>query len=400
MRFERGILPRIRTAAAQFPVVVLTGARQTGKTTLLREAFPDHHYVSLDLPSLAEQAEREPTRFLSEHGSPALIDEVQYAPGLFRHLKQVVDRDRHRSGQFILTGSQKFTLMREVSDSLAGRVALFELEPLSLAEIRRHVASVDTELTSTLARGLYPELWRNPAISPRDFYASYLATYLERDVRQILNVTSLRDFERFMRILAARSGQLLNKSDIAKDVGVSPKAINDWIAVLEASNQVALLEPYFQNIAKRSVKSPKVYLGDSGLLCHLLNLDATTLLGSPYLGAVWETLLFAEMRKQISAGALRCDVYYYRDQRAREVDFVLDSGGRLAFVEAKWTEHPEADDARTITALDAELRASQLRTRPGKHAILCRTPNAYPIDERTTALPHTQLGDLLVPPNA
>ena len=288
--------------------------------------------------------------------------------------------------------------MREVSDSLAGRVAWFELEPLSLAEIRRHVATVDAELTATLARGLYPELWRNPAISARDFYASYLATYLERDVRQILNVTSLRDFERFMRILAARSGQLLNKSDIAKDVGVSPKAINDWIAVLQASNQIALLEPYFQNIAKRSVKSPKVYLGDPGLLCHLLNLDATTLLGSPYLGAVWETLLFAEMRKLISAHALRCDVYYYRDQRAREVDFVLDSGGQLSFVEAKWTEHPNADDARTITALDAELRASALRTRPGKHAIVCRAPNAYPIDERTSAVPHTAIGQLLSPP--
>lgn len=397
MRFEREILPRIRAAAAHFPVIVLTGARQTGKTTLLREAFPDHNYISLDLPSVAEQAEREPTGFLSEHGSPALIDEVQYAPGLFRHLKQVVDRDRHRGGQFILTGSQKFTLMREVTDSLAGRVALFELEPLSLAEIRPQVPAVDIELTSTLARGLYPELWRNRAISARDFYSSYLATYLERDVRQILNVTSLRDFERFMRILAARSGQLLNKSDIAKDVGVSAKAINDWIAVLQASNQVALLEPYFQNIAKRSVKSPKVYLGDPGLLCHLLNLDATSLLHSPYLGAVWETLLFAEMRKQVSAQALRCDVYYYRDQRAREIDFVLDSGGRLSFVEAKWTEHPDASDARTITALDAELRASRLRARPGHHAILCRTPNEYPIDERTTALPHTKLAALLAP---
>jgi predicted AAA+ superfamily ATPase len=356
--------------------------------------------VSLDLPSLAEQAERDPGRFLAEHGAPALIDEVQYAPGMFRHLKQAVDRDRHRGGQFILTGSQKFTLMREVSDSLAGRVALFELEPLSLAEIRGQVSTVDSELASTLARGLYPELWRDPAISSRDFHSSYLATYLERDVRQILNVTSLRDFERFMRTVAARSGQLLNKSDIAKDVGVSPNAINDWIAVLQASNQIALLEPYFQNIAKRSVKSPKVYFGDPGLLCHLLNLDAKTLLQSPYLGAVWETLLYAEMRKQISAHALRCDVYYYRDQRAREVDFVLDSGGKLAFVEAKWTEHPDAADARKITALDAELRASQLRVLPGKHAILCRTPHPYPIDERTTALPHTHLHELLAPPSA
>lgn len=395
MEFQRAIRGRIEQLASQFPVVVLTGARQTGKTTLLREAFPHHGYVSLDLPSIAEQAEREPGAFLAAHPAPLLIDEVQYAPGLFRHLKSVVDRERHRMGQFVLTGSQKLPLMREVSESLAGRAVLLELEPLSLAEIRPHVPAVDETLIATSARGLYPELWRMPSMSARDFYRSYVATYLERDVRQILNVTSLRDFERFMRILAARSGQLLNKSDIAKDVGVSTKAISDWLAVLHASNQVLLLEPYFQNIAKRSVKSPKVYFGDPGMLCHMLNLDAETLPGSPYLGAVWETLLFAEMRKTIAAGGLRCDVYYYRDQRAREVDFVLDHGGTLSFVDAKWTEHPDTSDARTIHALDDELRASTLRVKAGHHAIVCRTPTSYPLSDRVRAIPHQELSPLL-----
>ena len=395
MQIPREIAPSLLRAAEQFPVVVLTGPRQSGKTTLLRELFPAHTYVSLDLPSLAEQAERDPTRFLAENPLPLLIDEVQYAPGLFRHVKIAVDRDRHRMGRFVLTGSQKLPLMREVSDSLAGRAGLFDLEPLSLSELRTHGADVDGDVVATLARGLFPELWRQPSLRAREFYASYVATYLERDVRELLHVVSLRDFERFLRIVAARSGQLLNKSELAKDVGVSTKAVGDWLSVLQASNQVVLLEPYFQNIAKRSVKSPKVYLGDPGLLCFLLNLDATTLPGSPYLGAVWETALFAELRKTIAARGSAATVFSYRDQRAREVDFVLDAAGELTFVEAKWTERPSEKDARTIRALDDELRASPLRVRAGRHAVVCRTSHAFPIDERVRALPYSQIGELL-----
>ena len=392
--FHRALTRRLQEAAAHFPAVVLTGPRQAGKTTLLRETFPDHRYVSLDLPSIAEQAEREPADFLADHPPPVLIDEVQYAPKLFRHLEVRIDKARHTMGQFILTGSQKFTLMREVSDSLAGRAAILELEPLSWDELQPKVRSVAHDATATLTRGLFPELWRQPSLPTRDFYASYLATYLERDVRQILNVTSLRDFERFMRILAARSGQLLNKSDVAKDVGVSPKAIGDWLSVLQASHQVLLLEPYFQNIGKRAVKSPKVYFGDTGLLCHLLNLDEHALLGSSYLGAVWETAIFAELRKSIAAGDVRCDLYYYRDQRAREIDFVLDASGTLSFVEAKWTEHPDETDAKMILAIDAELRASKLRVVPGKHAIVCRAANRFPVAPGVTALPFAQLDRL------
>lgn len=395
LHVPRKLASKLRQAAEHFPAVVLTGARQAGKTTLLRETFPGHGYVTLDLPSLAEQAEGDPTDFLRDHPPPLLVDEVQYAPKLFRHIKAQIDQDRHRMGQFILTGSQKFTLMREVTDSLAGRAAILELETLSWEELRPKVKKLDDDLTALLVRGTFPELWRLPTLPTSDFYASYLATYLERDVRQLLNVTSLRDFERFMRILAARSGQILNKADVAKDVGVSPKAIGDWLSVLHASNQVLLLEPYFQNIAKRAVKSPKVYFGDTGLLCHLLNLDAATLGRSPYLGAVWETAIYAELRKLISTHDVRATLYFYRDQRAREIDLVLDAGGTLTFIEAKWSEHPDSRDAANIVVLDAELRASSLRVTPGKHAIVCRSGNRYPVTAGVTGLPYTQLAKLL-----
>jgi uncharacterized protein len=391
--FDRKITERIRKLAEQFPALVLTGGRQSGKTTLLRRVFNAHRYVSLDLPSLAEKAEREPDEFLREYSGPLLLDEIQYAPNLFRHLKRVIDADRHAMGRFILTGSQKFTLMREVSDSLAGRCAWLELEPLSLEELRKGAAP-DDNLIATMVRGLFPELWRSPETSSTDFYSTYLATYLERDVRQLLNVVSLRDFERFLRIVAARSGQLLNKADVAKDVGVSVKAIGDWISVLSASNQIIALEPYFQNIAKRAVKSPKIYFCDTGLLCFLLNLDETSLARSSYLGSVWETLLFAEMRKGIAATGERAHIWFYRDQRAREIDFVVESGGELTFVEAKWTEHPVPADARSILTVDEELRSSKLREQPGHHAVLCRSATSFPVAHNVRALPYAQLARL------
>ncbi len=391
MEIIREISPLLLRTAQYFPVLVLTGARQTGKTTVLRSLFPKHRYVSLDLPSLALQAEQDPTLFLAQNPPPLLIDEVQYAPGLFRHIKRVVDEDRHTAGQFILTGSQKFPLMKEVSDSLAGRAVLFELDGLSLHEL----ASPKTDIAATMARGFFPELWRVPDLPARAFYSSYVATYLERDVRQILNVTSLRDFERFMRMTAARSGQVLNKTDLARDVGLSTKAIADWIAVLQASNQIVLLEPYFQNISKRSVKSPKLYWCDPGLLCFLLNLDEHTVSGSPMVGAIFETLVLAELRKRIAANSLSSTLYFYRDQRAREVDFVIDGGGTLTFAEVKWTEQPTIHDAHTIRALDAELRASSLSVRPGRHAVISRTHNSYPLVDDIRALPPTEAHSLL-----
>ncbi len=381
MYYPRAVESKLRRLSRQFPVVVLTGGRQAGKTTLLRRTFPEHRYVSLDLPTVAEQAERNPDLFLAERPPPLIVDEVQYAPGLFRHLKVAVDQERHAMGRFLLTGSQHFGLMSGVTESLAGRCGLIELENLSVHEIRTRTAiQDDTDSTvRLLVRGQFPELWRVPELPSHDFHASYLATYLERDVREILSVRSLRDFERFIRALAARSATQLNKTSLARDVGVSAKAVGDWLSVLETSGQIALLEPWHANFGKRLAKTPKVYFRDTGLLCFLLNIDAASLPRSPFLGAVWETFVFAEMRKLGAAATSPASLWTYRDRAAREVDFALDRGGRLGFLECKWSERPGRREARTVRELDRELEASGSPWRPGRHYVIGRPEARYDI---------------------
>ena len=397
MKYDRLVGSRLMRLASYFPLVAVSGARQAGKTTLLRECFDRYNYVCLDLPSKAEQAEGNPAEFLNENPPPLLVDEVQYAPALFRHLKLRVDAARQEMGRYVITGSQHFTLMKGVAESLAGRIGLLELENLSLREIEQHVriGADSPALVSAMVRGQFPELWRVPDFPAREFYGAYVATYLERDVRQILNVTNLRDFERFLRILAARSGGMLNRSDIARDVGVSVKAIGDWLSVLQASGQIVLLEPWYTNISKRMVKTPKVYFRDSGLLCFLLNLSTETLTASPFIGAVWETLVFSELRKLNAALAELVDFWYYRDQRAREIDFVLETGGRLSFLEAKWREHPMNREGQTVAAVSRELSERQGPWRPGPHFIVGMPDNRYPVAEGIAAVAPRDLQEVL-----
>ncbi len=354
-------------------MVVLTGARQTGKTSTLRRLFPDYAFVSLDLPTEAEQAEKAPQAFLERHPPPVLIDEVQYAPGLFRHLKAEVDADRARNGQFLLTGSQKFTLMKSVSDSLAGRADIVELETLSYAEICG--ALPETSIEAAMVRGGFPELYANPEIDLVSYYNSYLATYLERDVRGLAHVGSLRDFERFLRACALRSGNLLNKADLARDIGIAPSTANQWLSMLEASGQAVLLEPWFSNATKSIVKSPKLYLADTGLLCALLNIRSEReLLASPAVGAVWETFCFAQLRARERAAGRVSSLFFWRD-RTREVDFVVDAGGRLELFEAKWTEIPNARDAVNMEF----VRKIEGEARVLSGSVIARCRNGFPL---------------------
>jgi uncharacterized protein len=385
MWIPRDAEPRLQWSARTRPIVVLTGARQTGKTSTFRRLFPGYEFVTLDLPTEAEQAEKEPQSFLRRHPSPVIIDEVQYAPGLFRYLKIAIDGNRGRNGQFLITGSQKFSLMKNVSESLAGRADIVELETLSLAEIRSALPGTTTE--SAMVRGGFPELQANPSIDHIAFYNSYLATYLERDVRSLANVGNLRDFERFVRACALRSANLLNKADLARDVGISPTTANHWLSTLQVSGQVVLLEPWFSNRTKSIVKSPKLYFADSGLLCALLNIRSEeALYEAPAAGAIWETFVFAQLRARERRAGRVGSLFFWRD-RTREVDFVIDVGGRLQLFEAKWTEVPGPSDAVNLEFVRSVVGKSRIAA----GAVVCRTPNGYPFGNGFRAMPVTEL---------
>ncbi len=381
MWIDRHIEALLLQRAATRPVVVLTGARQTGKTSLMRRLFPDHAFVTLDLPSEAEQAERDPDTFLARHPPPVIVDEVQYAPGLFRHLKAAVDRERGRCGTFLLTGSQPLGLMQSVSESLAGRAAILELEPLSFAEAR--AAHPDLHVERFLVRSGFPELYTNLEIDAEGFLRSYVATYLERDLRQLLQVSRLRDFERFLRAAALRSAQLLNRADLARDAAVSGSTAGAWLSALAASHQLLLLEPWFANRTKGLVKRPKLYLRDAGLAAFLCGVHTPEALrSSPLAGALWETLVCAEIRRAQSNRRGGWD-FHFRADRAREADFLLHRAGTFRLADAKWTEHPDARDTDALRRIARDLPAGAVRSL----SIFCRAPNPYPLGDAAQAVP-------------
>lgn len=381
MWIERNITPRLLQLAATRPVLVVTGARQTGKTALIRRLFAHHHYVSLDLPSEASQADQDPASFLSRHPLPLVVDEVQYAPGLFRHLKSVVDDDRSRTGQLILAGSQPFALMQGIAESLAGRAAVVELEGLSAAEIK--AAAPSMPLSEQLLRGGFPELIANPAIDATEYFASYVATYLERDLRSQLQINNLRDFERFLRAAALRSAQLLNRAELARDVGISNSTAGVWLGLLQRSGLAVLLDPWFSNATQRMVKSPKLYLADTGLLAFLLGLrSGQELQDSPLLGALWETHVVMELRRQAAALGDPLVLHFWRD-RSKEVDLVVQRGGRYWLADAKWTQLPQASDAKRLVQLAAELNQDCV----AGQAVICRTPNRFVLANGVDVLP-------------
>ena len=342
MWITREIEATLREVAATRPAVVVTGCRQTGKTSLLTHSFPEHRYVSLDVPTVAGDAETSGAEFLRRHSPPVIVDEVQYAPSLLRHVKADIDAHRDASGRFLITGSQKFPLMQGVTESLAGRGSVLTLHTLSAREFEAWSgeALAAATLLEWMQRGGYPELQARGLDAER-FYSDYLATYLERDVRSVLGVRSLRDFDRFMRLCAARTGQLVSYSSLAADLGISPNTVRSWLSVLDASNVVFLLEPYFENLGKRLVKTPKLYFLDTGLCCFLIGARSPRdLAGSPLLGAVFETHVLGQLVRHFANAGRRPDLYFYRDHHGREVDFLIPSAGRFALIECKWSESP------------------------------------------------------------
>lgn len=387
MWIPRRLEPRLRQLVATRPVVVLTGARQTGKTALCRHLFPEFSYVSLDLPSEAAQAEGDPEAFLARHREPLIIDEVQYAPALFRHLKLRVDQERQRCGRFLLTGSQPFVLLRDVADSLAGRAAIVSLEGLSLRELR----AVDPKpsIEEALLRGGFPELWANRRIEAAEFQASYVATYLERDLRSLLQVSNLHDFERFVRACALRSAQLLNRAELARDVGISGSTAGIWLSLLVRSGLVFLLEPWFGNATRRLTKSPKLFLADTGLLSWLVGISSVDdLLRSPLRGAIWESAVLAEMRRELALRPVAAQLTFWRD-RSREVDVLVERGGRFWLADCKWSASPGSAESRRLRQVAAELPEGQVEAL----AVICRTAHRHPLGEGIEALPPWELAE-------
>ena len=319
--------------AAGFPVLVLTGPRQSGKTTLARRLFAAKPYLSMEDPEQRALAEGDPRRFLDRLADGAVIDEAQRCPQLFSYLQGLVD-ERRRCGDFILTGSQQFALLSKISQSLAGRAGLVQLLPLTLAELAA-AGKLPGKLDSIIWQGGYPALY-DRQLSPRDWFPNYVATYLERDVRQLLEVRNLSLFQRFLKMCAARTAQLLNLSALAADCGISHVTARQWLTVLEASYVVRLLQPYQRNFGKRLVKTPKLYFLDCGLAAWLLGIDSATSIETHALrGALFETLVVGEFIKHRYNAGLSAELYFWRDSTGNEVDLVFEVDGHLQAVEIK-----------------------------------------------------------------
>jgi len=337
---DRHLAPVLLRLAGAFPIVAVTGPRQSGKTTLVRAVFAAKPYVSLEDPAERAFAAEDPRGFLGRFADGAIFDEAQRWPDLFSYLQGLVDADR-RPGRFVLTGSQQFGLMSGVTQSLAGRVGMTRLLPLALAEVAPDDRT-GVDLDAAMLKGGYPSLHVQP-VTPADWFASYVATYVERDVRQLLKVQDLSAFQRFLRLCAGRTGQLLNATALAGEAGVSHSTARAWLSVLEASDLVHLLPPYHRNFGKRLVKSPKLYFVDVGLACWLLGVRSTEVLAlHPLRGALFETLVVGEFLKARHNRGLPPELYFWRDNNGLEADLLFERDGRLQPVEIK--------SGRTVTA--------------------------------------------------
>lgn len=359
----RTLEPKLLALARRFPAVTVTGPRQSGKTTLCRAAFPDKPYVSLEAPDVRQYATEDPRGFLRDHRDGAILDEVQRAPELLSYLQPLLD-ERPTPGHFILTGSANLGLLESVSQSLAGRTALLNLLPLSLEEVRRFPGGPG-DLFSLLWHGGYPAIFdRHP--DPTDWLSSYVGTYVERDVRQILNVGDLLAFQTFLRLCAGRSAQLLNLSALGADAGVTHATARAWISVLEASFVAYRLAPFHSNLVKRLVKTPKLHLYDSGLLCFLLGIRSPDQLREhPLRGAIFETWVASEVLKARVHRGLPAGMFFYRDRKGEEVDIVVETGRRIVAVETKSARTVVSDFfaslAKMAALIGSERRGRQLR---------------------------------------
>lgn len=407
---DRTINKKIKEALNTYPVVVITGARQIGKSTEVYKFVENgYKYVSLDNIDERYLAQSDPKYFIERHGYPLIIDEVQYAPILMEVIEEIVNRNRleqkNDKGLFILTGSQTFKLMRNVTQSMAGRAAILYMEPLSMKEISRekelpflpdesfiskqlnHTLSVK-ELFEQIIHGFYPELYSNPNLTSEMFYSRYVATYIDRDIDELLEVRNKNKFHNFMQILASLTGQQLNSSTISRAIGVSVSTINEWLSVLEASGIIYFLQSYQDaSITKRVVKAPKIYFADTGLAAFLARInDAATLEASAFAGSFMETYVMNEIRKSYLNNGKNFNGMYYRDNNQNEIDLVLLENAKLYLIEIKKGISFHLDNIKSFKQLEKSIYPIEFS------CILCNTKENYALDKKVHVLSVSCIG--------
>jgi predicted AAA+ superfamily ATPase len=342
MRYiPRQIESELLSASKHFSGLILTGPRRAGKTTLLRKLFPKAQYYLLEDPDIISRLRADPRSFIEEIRPPAILDEIQNVPEILNYIRTQMDRLPAKKGQWLLTGSQDAPLMKGVTESMAGRAAVFHLLPLSISETPK----------VSLLNGGFPEVLAHPSVS-QTWFRSYIQTYLERDVRAISSIRDLATFRRFLSLLASRCGQILNRTDLAAPLGVTVPTVSEWLNILEITSQIILVPPFYENFGKRLIKSP-LYFCDSGLVCHLLGIDSENILSrSTFLGAIFEGFVASEIVKlQMNSGRSR-QLYYFRDQQGLEVDFLVPAGERkLVLLEAKASRTVLPEMAGTLSRL-------------------------------------------------
>ncbi len=400
MYIQRAMENKLKYLSAHFPVVMVCGARQVGKTTLLKRIQSENEqlqYVTLDYPRLRMLAQEDPELFLQQYQPPLIIDEIQYAPELLPYIKIRVDKAQ-KSGIYFLTGSQMFHMMKNVSESLAGRVGLLTMYSLSGAEIegrpsspflpgkirQTETADTITDIFEKILRGGMPQMIADKKLLPEDYFGAYMQTYLERDIRELITIKDENRFLKFISCAAARTGQELNLADMAKDIEIDRKTADGWLSLLVSSGLVYLLHPYSGNTIKRIVKRPKLYFMDTGLACYLTfwnNPKALEL--SAMAGAMFENYVVSEIIKSyVNQGFdTRSRLCYYRDNNGREIDLIILENGRLYPVEIKKSADPGKSALKNFSILNS------LPEDTGEGAVICMTPMVIPLDEKNQLLP-------------
>ena len=381
----RHLTPELLTQLKEYPIVTVLGPRQSGKTTLTRAALPDYEYVSLENPETRAIATEDPKAFLKQYSNKVIFDEIQRTPHLLSYLQGMVD-ERSENGQFVLTGSHQLELRAAITQSLAGRTGVLHLLPLSIAELEAADIRFD-DFEDYIFNGFMPRIYDQNQ-RPHNAYANYYQTYLERDVRQLINLKDVSLFEKFIKLLAGRIGQLVNYQSLSNDVGVDSKTIKNWLSILEASFVIFKLPPYFENFGKRVIKSPKYYFSDTGLLTYLLDIEKVSQVRrDPLIGNIFENLVVLEALKTRYNQGMTANLYFFRDSAGHEIDLLFKSGRELTGIEIKAasTWHHRFKNG---------LNHFSENNSPLNHRYIVYSGDPHEFSDGVTATPYTNVGRL------